>query len=458
MSQSNFVAAIRQIAAERGIEMDEVVEAIKHALRIAFKKDYPEDTAESLEIEIDLENDTIAAYADKKVVDDVTHPPTQISLTDAQKIDKRLKLGDHILVEITQTGDFGRVAAQAARQVITQLVREAEKESVLRQFNDKLGTVVTAIVQRVDREGNILCEINRAMAKLPVEEQISGEYYRSADQIKVLLKSIHKDAKGKILIVSRTDPAFLRALFEMEVPEIASETVEIMGIAREAGSRSKVAVRSNAAGVDPIGACVGQRGARINAITNETKGPRGEEKIDIIPWDADIKTYLANAIRPAEAIEVKIINEAAKQALVIVKDEDLSLAIGREGQNVRLAAKLTGWYLDIQGSQMYKDNNQMSKFEMDAGGIKPVKSSKPAQAEAEVAQVAAEETATDDAEAKESNADELAALGISTKVLTALSKAGINTRDELETKIKAGEKIAGVGPKALEEIEQALAA
>lgn len=380
MAQTEFMAAIKQIAAEREIDENAIVEAVKHSIRVGFKKDYPEEAAEALEIEIDTDAGTIEVYADKKVVEDVTHPPTQISLEDAQKIDSRLKLGDHILVEITHLGDFGRVAATAARQVITQLVREAEKESMLRQFADKIGTVMTGIVQRVDREGNILVEINRATVKLPPEEQIEGEYYRSADPIKVFLKHVHKDARGKILIVSRNDSNYLRALFEMEVPEIASGTVEIMGIAREAGSRAKVAVRSNAAGVDPIGSCVGQRGARINAITNETKGPRGEEKIDIIPWDENIKTYLANSIRPAESVDVRVVSEPSKQAVVIVKDEDLSLAIGREGQNVRLAAKLTGWNLDIQGEQMYKDNNSLSKFEIEGGlGAK-----KPAKAVEEV--------------------------------------------------------------------------
>jgi len=392
MAQTEFMSAIKQIAAERGIDSNDVIEAIKQAIRVGFKKDYPEEGAEALEIEIDSDADTIAVYADKKVVEDVTHPPTQIGLEDAQKIDARLKLNDHILVEITHLGDFGRVAASAARQVITQLVREAEKEAVLKQFADKIGTVMTGVVQRVDREGSILVEINRATAKLPPEEQIDGEYYRSADQIKIYLKHIHKDARGKILIVSRNDVNYLRSLFEMEVPEIASGTVEIMGIAREAGSRAKVAVKSNAPGVDPIGSCVGQRGARINAITNETIGPRGEEKIDIIPWDADLATYISNAIRPAEVSLVRIVSESSKQAVVIVKDEDLSLAIGREGQNVRLAARLTGWNLDIQGEKMYADNNKLSKFEIE-GGI-PSKASrtkaKAEELEAAQAEIAAE--------------------------------------------------------------------
>lgn len=478
MAQSDFVAAIKQIAAERGIDTNDVVEAIKHAIRIGFKKDYPEETAEALEIEIDLENGGIAAYADKKVVDEVTHPATQISLEDAQKIEKRLKVGDHIQVEVTHLGDFGRVAAQAARQVIVQLVRESEKEAIIKQFTDKIGTVAAAVVQRVDRDGNILLEINRALAKMPVEEQINGEFYRSPDVVKVFIKKIHVDAKGKIVLVSRADPNFLRALFEMEVPEIASGTVEIMEIAREAGSRSKVAVRSNAAGVDPIGSCVGQRGARINAITNEIKGPRTEEKIDIIPWDDDITKFIAFAIRPAEALEVKIIDERNRQALILVNDDDLSLAIGREGQNVRLAAKLTGWFLDIQGERAYREGGMISKFEAEGGKprSKKLKMEDAARAEADAAKAEAavdaeEETKTADVEtevveapatkkkatkAETDNTNGLESLNLSPRVVSALVAAGITTVGQLQAQMDSGEKIAGVGPKAMEEIAAAI--
>lgn len=445
---TDFIAAVKQIAAERGIDVAEVLEAIKQAITIAYQGYNQEEGEEgnNLQVEIDAENSKIAVYADKKVVDSVTNSATQISEADAKKVQPKLKVGDHVLVEITHTGDFGRIAAQAVRQVMMQNIREAEHEAIVKQFKDKIGTVDTAIIQRMDREQNVICEIYRATAKMPPEEQIPSEYYQSGARIKVYLKRIQQDAKGKTLIISRADKDFLRALFEMEVPEISSGTVEIMEIAREAGSRSKVAVRSNAQGVDPIGSCVGQRGSRINAITNELKTNKGEEKIDIIPWDEDIKTFLGNAIRPAEALEVRIVNEEEKQALIIVDDEYQSLAIGREGQNVRLAAKLTGWKIDIQGKKSYEENGKLSKFEIEAG-IKPTVNKS---AKAEESESKAEDAA------KEADASGIASLSLSTRTVSALEKAGVTELDDLKAKIEAGEKIAGVGPKAVEEIQAAL--
>lgn len=430
---TDFISAVKQIAAERGIDVNVVLDAIKEGIRQIFITQSPENEGASIQVEIDAEDSRIAVYADKKVVDEVTVPVSQISLADAKKIQPKLKLGDHVLVEITHTGDFGRIAAQATRQVVMQKIKEAEQEAIYSQFTDKIGTVDTAVIQRMDREGNVICEIYRAIAKIPPEDQIQSEFYQSGSRIKVYLKRIQEDAKGKTLIVSRTDPNFLRALFEMEVPEISSGTVEIMGIAREAGSRSKVAVRSNAAGVDPIGSCVGQRGARINAITNELRTNKGEEKIDIIPWDEDIQTYIGNAIRPATALEVRIINEVERQALVLVDDEYQSLAIGREGQNARLANKLTGWKIDIQGQKSFGETGGKSKFELDAeaaGGAPKV--------------------------AEKTEQSEFETLGLAARTISALEKAGVSTTADLQAKIEAGEKIAGVGPKAIEEIKAAL--
>lgn len=401
MAQNDFAIAIRQIAAERGIDSEEVVKAIESAVKYGFRHIYPGESLESLEVEVDIENGSISAYADKKVVEEVTHPATQISLEDAKALEPKLKLGDHVLVEITQSGDFGRVAAQAARQVISQMVRESEKEALLLQFKGKLGTIETGIVQRMTREGDVLFEINRATAKMPQEDQIPAEFYRSAERYKVLLKEIITDARGKILVVSRGDNNFLKALFEMEVPEIASGTVEIMGIAREPGSRAKVAVRSNSDGVDAIGSCVGQRGARINAVTNELRTPRGEEKIDIIPWHEDIKQFLANSIRPADSIEVRIVDEEEKQALIIVSEDDQSLAIGREGQNARLAAKLTGWKLDIQGQETFKANGERSRFEMTEEEIAEREAAMQAQRDAKKAAAAAAEEAESETNTEE---------------------------------------------------------
>lgn len=370
---SDLLAAIKQIASERDISVDEVLQNLRDAMASAIQQARGTGTVDDIEegslinVEIDPDSDSMTIYADKKVVanNEVSTPATQISLSDAHKLEPKLQVGDHVWVDITATMDFGRVMAQAVKQVLLQRNRESEKESIIKQFEDKIGQVENALVQRMDREGNLILEIQRATAKMPPEEQISSEFYPARSKLKVFLKKIHRDAKEKTLIVSRSDPNFLRALFEIEVPEVASGTVEIVEIAREAGSRSKVAVKSNTAGVDPIGSCVGQRGARIMAITNELKLGRTEEKIDIIPWDAELTKFIGNAISPAVALDVKIIDENSKQALILVDDEKLSLAIGREGQNVRLAAKLTGWNLDIQGVNMYEQNGRKSKFEMD---------------------------------------------------------------------------------------------
>lgn len=454
MQGTEFLSAIKQIAAERGIPVEEILERLKEAIRTSFKPN-DEDSeyyGANIEVDIDPEEGTINVYADKKVVDMVTSPPTQINLEDAQKIEPKLKIGDHVLVEITQTGDFGRVAAQAARQVMVQGLRESEKEAILKQFEDKIGEVDSGIVQRMDREGNVFFEIQRATAKMPPSEQIRGEFYKSSSRFKVLLKEIHEDSRGKILIVSRSAPEFLKALFVMEVPEIASETVEIMSIAREAGSRSKVAVKSNADGVDAIGSCVGQRGARISAITNELKTQSTEEKIDIIEWEEETEDFIANSIKPAEAVDVRLIDDEKKQALIIVEDESLSLAIGRDGQNVRLAAKLTGWNLDIQGQNMYEENGRKSKFEMVDGEFKaPAKKVEPDTND----EAATEEPSQDEPQTEDAGVFD--ALGLSGRVVSALEKAGISTVDELKAKIDAEEKIPGVGEKSVEDIKSALA-
>lgn len=425
--QTDFLMAINQIAAERGIDANDILDAIKAAIRTGYKRDYPEDEGFNLKIDISAEHGTISVFADKKVVSEVTSPATQISLAQAKKIEPKLRVGDHVEVDVTPQGDFGRVAAQAARQVIVQKIREAEREASLRQFKDKMGTVESAIIQRVDRDGNVIVEINRAIAIMPSTERIPGEFYRSGNRVKVLLQHIRADAKGKVLEVSRSAPEFLKALFALEVPEIASGTVEVMAIAREAGSRSKMAVKSNSDGVDPIGSCVGQRGVRINAVTNELKSGVQEEKIDIIHWDEDVTTFIANAIKPAEALEVKLTNSEARQALILVDDESLSLAIGKEGQNVRLAAKLTGWNLDIQGMAAYKN------------GAAP-----------------AEQPKSVDSDKVDASQGDLAALGLSKRVLTAVQKAGITTAAELKSKFESNEEIKGVGEKAREEIAKVI--
>lgn len=358
--QTDFMIAVNQIAAERNIDPDEVLEAIKQAIITGFRRDYPEEEVESIDVDINQDNGAIGVFADKKVVDEVTNSKTQISLEDAQKLEAKLKVGDHVQVDITPSGDFGRVAAQAAKQVILQKIRESEKNAVMAEFTGHIGEIEYAVVQRMDGD-NVIFEIRRATAVMPQEDRIPGEFYKSGSRLKVLLKEIRETPRGKQLIVSRADSQFLEALFKLEVPEIVSGSVLIKSIAREPGSRSKVAVESTVEGVDPIGSCVGQKGVRINAIMNELKFGNHEEKIDIIAYAEDSDDFVANALSPAQSISVEIKNEKKKEALVIVPDDQLSLAIGRDGQNVRLAAKLTGWNIEIQGETIKVQDNQLDE-------------------------------------------------------------------------------------------------
>ncbi|KKQ35984.1 MAG: NusA antitermination factor [candidate division WS6 bacterium GW2011_GWA2_37_6] len=360
--QTDFMVAVNQIAAERGIDATLVIEAIKQAIETGFRRDNEEEEGLALHVEIDSKVGTIAVVADKKVVDEVTNPSTQISIKDAKKIEPKLREGDHIQVDITPEGDFGRVAAQAAKQVILQKIREAEKESQIKEFEGRIGEVESAIVQRMDGD-SVVWEINRATAIMKPEDRVSTEFYKSGARLKVLLKSIEEGPRGKSLFVSRSHPDFLKALFELEIPELVSGSIDIKAIAREAGSRSKIAVYSNVEGIDPIGSCVGQKGVRINAIMNELKVGSIEEKVDIILWDADTQQFISNALSPAQTVAVKILDKENKVAQVIVPDEQLSLAIGKDGQNVRLAAKLTGWKIDIQGETVKVESQVNAKKE-----------------------------------------------------------------------------------------------
>lgn len=352
MSQTTeMMSAIRQIAAERKIDADEILEAIKFSLKTVFMDSHgiDKESGDYVEVNMDPEEGDLSVTVTKEVVDMPSKNILEISLDEAKKLKKNAQVGDSVKVDVTGDVDFGRIAAQTARQVILQKLRDSEKEAVLRQFTDKVGKIINVTVQRVLPEGDVICEVGKAKAIMPKEERVMTEFYRLGSQLKVLLKAIDEDIKGKFMLISRADPAFLEELFAMEIPEIESGTVEIMNIAREAGSRSKVAVRSVSQGVDPIGSCVGQKGVRINAISNELKNGNFEEKIDIILWDENIEQYIMNAIRPANSIRVEITDKKEKTALIVVPDDELSLAIGKDGQNARLASKLTGWNLDIEG-------------------------------------------------------------------------------------------------------------
>jgi len=425
--QTDFKLVVNQIAAERNISSDDVLDAIKQAIRSGFKKYYTEEQGALLNIDIDSEKGNISVYADKKVVDKVTNPATQISLKEAKKLEPKLTIGDHIEIDITPEGDFGRVAAQTAKQVILQKIREAEKEATIKEFEDRIGELETAVVQRLDGD-DVLWEVRKATGIMPSSERIPSEFYKRASRHKVLIKRIEKNLRGKQLIISRSDPEFLIALFKLEIPELVSGSIEIKAIAREAGSRSKVAVATNTEGVDPIGSCVGQKGVRINSIMNELKVGNSEEKIDIILWDDEITQFIANALSPAEVINVKIVDQTEKIAQIIVPDEQLSLAIGKEGQNVRLAAKLTGWKIDIQGETIKVDESHEEKTK------KTEKKSKK----------------------KSATKSDFESLGLSDRIIKSLAKVEIDTVKQLKQKIAKGEKIAGIGIKSLEKIKQVL--
>ncbi|MBD3363325.1 transcription termination/antitermination protein NusA [Candidatus Dojkabacteria bacterium] len=437
--QSEFLMAVNQIAAERGIDADEILDAVKHAIKSGFKKDYSEEEGAEISVEIDETDGAVTVFVDKKVVEKVTNKATQISLKKARDLESKLEVGDHVEIDITPEGDFGRVAAQTAKQVIMQKLREAEKESQIQKFLGSIGEIETAIAQRMDGD-SVLFELGKATAVMPASERIPNEYYKSGAKYKVLIKDIKDTPRGKTIFVSRADPEFLKALFRLEVPELLSETLEIKSIAREAGQRSKVAVKSNVEGVDPIGSCVGQKGVRIMAIMNELKMGQHEEKIDIILWDEDEEQFVNNALSPAQVIESKILDGENKIIQVIVPDEQLSLAIGKDGQNVRLAAKLTGWNIDIQGETVKVDSDVLEQQKEDR--------------EEEANETEENEEVTE--KEKEGEEDSIKDLGLTTRIENALESAGINTVEELEEKISKGEKIEGIGKKSLEKIEKAL--
>jgi transcription termination/antitermination protein NusA len=373
MDLQTIQQAIKQIAAEKGLSEDAITETIDSALAAAYRKDFG-DKNQNIIFEFDSKTGKMKVYDKKNVVDFPKetialidengrdkkwiqetaegelkegeeplkfNPKTDILLEDAKKIKKTVKVGAELVQALTIPEDFGRMAAQTAKQVIIQKIREAERETMYKEFKEKEQQLVIGVIQRREMRG-ILVDIGKATAIMPFEEQIKHERYNPGDRIKFLLVSVEQTIKGPEIIVSRSSAEMIRKLFETEIPEIASEAIDIMAIAREAGYRSKVAVKSNQENIDPIGSCVGQRGSRIQTIINELGG----EKIDIIEWDEDASKFIANSLSPANVSSIDI-NEKDKTATVTVIEDQLSLAIGKEGQNVRLAAKLTGWKINI---------------------------------------------------------------------------------------------------------------
>ncbi|MBR0156402.1 MAG: transcription termination/antitermination protein NusA [Clostridia bacterium] len=355
---SELITALQLIAKERGLSVDVLTDAIEAALISAYKKNY--NTNCNVRANLDRETGKIEIWASKSVVETVEDPMTEISLAAAKKVNPLFEVGD-VVEEEANTKDFGRIAAQTAKQVVMQRIREAEQGAIFEEYSEKENEVLTAIVQRVEKNG-IYVELGKTDGVIPFNEVITGENYNINDRLKVYVLKVQRDTKGPQIIVSRTHPGLVKRLFELEIPEIQSGIVQIKSIAREAGQRTKIAVASSDPQVDAVGACVGQRGVRVERIVNELHN----EKMDIIEWDPDIAVYIAKALGPAKVVMV-FINEAEKAARVIVPDSQLSLAIGKEGQNARLAAKLTGWKIDIK-SQSQADAEVLSGGEKPADG------------------------------------------------------------------------------------------
>lgn len=358
--------ACEQLERERGISKEVLIASLCDAMVAAYKKHMHIKEATNIEAILDEQSGEIGVFRTKLVVNEVENEDEQISLKEAKEIDEDVELDDEVKIEVTPD-QFGRIAAQSAKQVITQRIREAERNLVLAEFMDKKGTLTTGIIQRVENR-NVIVNIGKTDAIMPLKEQIPGEFYKPGNRIRVFVLNVKETTKLPQVIVSHAHAEIVRELFELEVPEIEDGIVEIKSISREAGFRTKIAVWSNDPEVDSVGACIGPRGSRIQTIVGELKN----EKIDIVRYSEDPVEYIVNALSPARIVSVDILadDEYSKEALVVVPDDQLSLAIGREGQNVRLAHKLTGWKIDIKNvTQMEKAEAAYENYEEPAEQI-----------------------------------------------------------------------------------------
>ncbi len=392
-----FKSALEQLEEERKIPKEKILDAIEQAMAAAYKKDYGKK-GQIIRAKFDLDTGKTDFFQVKIVVDESIvkmeepaenekefflkkegdervhfNPEHHIMIDDAKKIKKDVELNDEIVFPLEAKEDYGRIAAQTAKQVIVQRIREAERTSIIDEYGTKEGEIIGGIVQKIER-GNVYIDFNRATGILPTEEQIPGEYLQRGQRIRAYLYSVEDTPRGINLRLSRTHPKFIEKLFSIEAPEIQSGIVEIKSIAREAGARSKIAVSSNDEHIDPVGSCVGQKGTRVNTITQELGG----EKIDIIPWSEDPKVFVSNSLSPAKVISITV-DEREHKAVVEVSDDQLSLAIGKGGQNVRLAAKLTGWRIDIKGDGKEIASTDGEKVEInEAEEIKKAEGPEPA--------------------------------------------------------------------------------
>ena len=338
--------AFRELGKEKGITPEVLFDAIEAALISAYKRNF--NSAQNVRVALDRQTGGYHVYAIKTIVETVESDITEVSLAEARQLRADYEVGDILEVEVTPA-NFGRIAAQTAKQVVVQRIREAERGIIYDEFANRESDIITGIVQRIENK-NVFIDLGKTEAVLAPSEQIPGEEYVHGDRIKAYIIEVKKTSKGPQILVSRTHPGLLKRLFELEVPEIHDGIVEIKSVAREPGMRSKIAVYSKDEGVDPVGSCVGHKGLRVQAIVDELRN----EKIDIVKWNADFAKYIANALSPAKVVSVAV-NEEEKISRVVVPDYQLSLAIGKEGQNARLAAKLTGWKIDIKSETQAAD-------------------------------------------------------------------------------------------------------
>ncbi|NLX63889.1 MAG: transcription termination/antitermination protein NusA, partial [Clostridiaceae bacterium] len=350
---AELLFALDQLEKEKGIDKETIIDALEQALISAYKKNF--GSAQSVEVSIDRNSGQIRVYALKTIVEEVKDAATEMSLEQVQRFGPDFEVGDIVEVEVTPK-KFGRIAAQTAKQVVMQRIREAERGLIYDEFSNREEDIVNGVVSRFDRK-NVIIDLGKAEAILPPSEQTPGEKYNVHDRLKVYVINVKKTNKNPQIYVSRTHPGLVKRLLELEVPEIADGTVEIKTIAREAGSRTKIAIYSRNENVDPVGACVGQRGGRIRAIVDELRG----EMIDVIKWSPNEEEYIAASLSPAKVLQVDL-DEENKIARVIVPDFQLSLAIGKEGQNARLAAKLTGWKIDIKSESQLRNHIESQLF------------------------------------------------------------------------------------------------
>ena len=480
MKKNDLAVALDQICSERQLDKEVVLEAIEVALLAAYKKDF--GSYQNITAKIDPETGQARLYTAKEVVEEIQDERFEISLAEAKRINEDAELGELVMIETLPPERFGRIAAQTAKQVILQRIHEAERDALFNSYVEREGELINGTVQNIMPQG-VTLNLGRTEALLPRSQQIPGEYYRLHQRVRAYVLEVRKTNRGPHIVVSRTHRNMLRRLLELEVPEIFNGTVEIKAIAREAGSRSKVAVNAVQAGIDPVGACVGMRGVRIQSVVKELNG----EKIDVVEWNPDTSVFIANALSPAKVMNAYLDDDSTegKTATVIVPDDQLSLAIGKAGQNARLAAKLTGWRIDIKNTTEAAEEALQRAKEEEIAQIAAVVEKKDILAVAEAILMRKEqapptaadlrvlreaidviETATAKARVEEGVPAEgevpIKVLDLSTRVYNSLNQAGIAKVGEILEKLAEGDEeilaIKNFGPKSLAELKERLQA